>query len=86
MKTTIEPIKITKENFSEFGDVISQEKVTPIDINAGYAKRFDNLANINTLKNDGKTIVSIFSALKRPFPMKIDWLHQLKLIRHYIFF
>ena len=30
MKTTIEPIKITKENFSEFGDVISQEKTTPI--------------------------------------------------------
>ena len=76
MKTTIEPIKITKKNFSEFGDVISQEKVTPIDINAGYAKRFDNLANINTLKNDGKTIVSIFSALKRPFPMKIDMMEK----------
>jgi len=76
MKTVIEPIKITKKNFSDFGDVISVEKITPIDINAGYAKRFDNLANINTLINDGKTIVSIFSALKRSFPMKIDMMEK----------
>ena len=76
MKTIIEPIKITKNNFSEFGDVISQEKITPININAGYAKRFDDLANINTLKNDGKTIISIFSALKRSFPMKIDMMEK----------
>ena len=72
MTITIKPIKITKENFSDFGDVISSENIKPIDINAGYAKRFDNLANINTLWNEGKTIVSIFSALKRSFPMKLD--------------
>ena len=76
MEVIIQPIKITKENFSEFGDVISSENIKPIDINSGYAKRFDNLANINTLKNDGKTIVSIFSALKRSFPMKIDMMEK----------
>ena len=41
MKTIIEPTKITKENFYKFGDVISSDKITPININAGYAKRFD---------------------------------------------
>ena len=76
METIIKPIKITKENFATFGDVISSENIKPIDINAGYAKRFDNLANINTLKNQGKTIVSIFSALKRNFPMKIDMMEK----------
>jgi len=76
MEVIIQPIKITKENFSEFGDVISSENIKPIDINSGYAKRFDNLASINTLKNDGKTIVSIFSALKRSFPMKIDMMEK----------
>jgi len=76
METIIKPIKITKENFSEFGDVISSENIKPIDINSGYAKRFDNLASINTLKNDGKTIVSIFSALKRSFPMKIGMMEK----------
>ena len=70
MTTTVKPIEITKENFSDFGDVISSENIKPIDINAGYAKRFDDLANINTLKDEGKTIVSIFSATKRSFPMK----------------
>ena len=76
MKNIIKPIRITKENFSDFGDVISSESIKPIDINAGYAKRFDDLANINTLKDQGKTIVSIFSALKRNFPMKIDMMEK----------
>ena len=76
MTTTVKPIKITKENFSDFGDVISSENIKPIDINAGYAKRFDDLANINTLKDEGKTIVSIFSATKRSFPMKIDMMEK----------
>ena len=76
MATTIKPVKITKENFSDFGDVISTENIKPIDINAGYAKRFDDLANINTLKDEGKTIVSIFSARKRNFPMKIDMMEK----------
>ena len=76
MEIVIEPIKITRKNFTEFGDLISSESINPIDINAGYAKRFDNLANINTLKDGGKTIVSIFSALKRNFPMKIDMMEK----------
>ena len=76
METVIKPIKITRKNFTEFGDLISSENINPIDINAVYEKRFDNLANINTLKDGGKTIVSIFSALKRSFPMKIDMMEK----------
>ena len=76
METVIKPIKITRENFTEFGDLISSEGINSIDINAGYAKRFDSLANINTSKDAGKTIVSIFSALKRNFPMKIDMMEK----------
>ena len=72
MEKIIIPIKITRSNFSAYGDLISSYDIKPMDINAGYAKRFDNLANINTSQNEGKTIVSIFSALKRTFPMKID--------------
>ena len=76
METVIKPIKITRKNFTEFGDLISSEGINPIDINAGYAKRFDDLANINSSKDGGKTIVSIFSALKRNFPMKIDMMEK----------
>ena len=76
MEVVIKPIKINKRNFAEFGDLISPEGIIPIDINAGYAKRFDNLADINTSINSGKTIVSIFSALKRTFPMTIDMMEK----------
>ena len=76
METIIKPIKINRKKFSMYGDLISSTDIKPIDINAGYAKRFDDLANINTLKDEGKTIVSIFSALKRTFPMRIDMMEK----------
>jgi len=76
METIIKPIEITRKNFAAYGDLISSDNIKPININAGYAKRFDNLANINTSKDGGKTIVSIFSALKRTFPMKIDMMEK----------
>jgi len=76
METIIKPIKITRKNFAKYGDLISSDDINPIDINAGYAKRFDNLANIKTSKDEGKTIISIFSALKRTFPMKIDMMEK----------
>jgi len=76
MEKIIKPIKISRSNFSAYGDLISADNINPMDINAGYAKRFDNLANVDTSNNEGKTIVSIFSALKRTFPMKIDMMEK----------
>ena len=76
MEKIIKPIKITRSNFDTFGDLISSDDINPKDINAGYAKRFDNLATINTSKEGGETVVSIFSALKRTFPMKINMMEK----------
>ena len=76
MEKIIKPIKINRSIFAIYGDLISTNDINPMDINAGYAKRFDNLADLNTLKDGGKTIVSIFSALKRIFPLKIDMMEQ----------
>jgi len=76
MEKIIKPIKITRTNFATYGDLISADDIKPMDINTGYAKRFDNLAHINTSKDEGKTVVSIFSALKRTFPMKIDMMEK----------
>ena len=42
------PVKITKKNFSKFGDLIDTSKKNPININNGYAKRFHDLVKINT--------------------------------------
>tara|TARA_B110001452_G_scaffold247707_1_gene233941 strand:- start:887 stop:1381 length:495 start_codon:yes stop_codon:yes gene_type:complete len=76
MKITVNPKHITKENFSKFGDMISTEDIRPIEINNGYAKRFDGIANLNTSKDNGETTICIFSALKRSFPMKIDMMEK----------
>ena len=72
----IKPVSITKDNFSQFGDVISIKDIKPIEINNGYAKRYDEIANLNTSKDNGETTISIFSALKRNFPMKIDMMEK----------
>tara|TARA_Y100000590_G_scaffold84320_1_gene94209 strand:+ start:27 stop:524 length:498 start_codon:yes stop_codon:yes gene_type:complete len=76
MKIIIKPQKITRKNFKKFGDLISTRKIKPININNGYAKRFDNLCAINTSLKKGNTIMSIFSAKKRKFPMKIDMMEK----------
>ena len=76
MEKIIKPVKISRSNFSSYGDLISTDDISPININEGYAKRFDNLANLDTSKDSGKTIVSIFSALKRTFPMKIHMMEK----------
>jgi len=72
----IKPKPINKENFKKFGDMITTADIKPIEINEGYAKRFDGIANLNTSKDNGETTISIFSALKRSFPMKIDMMEK----------
>ena len=72
----IKPMPITKENFSKYGDVISIKDIKPLEINNGYAKRYDCIANLNTSNDNGETTISIFSALKRNFPMKIDMMEK----------
>ena len=82
MEKIIKPVKISRSNFSSYGDLISTDDINPMNINEGYAKRFDNLANLDTSKDSGKTIVSIFSALKRTFPMKIHMMEKHPLGTH----
>ena len=76
MKIEITPKIITKENFTKFGDMVTTKDLEPIEINNGYAKRYDNIASLNTSEENGETTISIFSALKRTFPMKIDMMEK----------
>ena len=72
----IKPIPITKKDFIKFGDVISTREIKPLEINNGFAKRYDGIANLQTSSENGETTISIFSALKRKFPMKIDMMEK----------
>ena len=72
----IQPIPITKENFAKFGQLITTENIKPLEINNGYAQRFDEIAELDTSSEKGETTISIFSAIKRSFPMKIDMMEK----------
>ena len=72
----IKPKAINKENFKKFGDMVTTEDIKPLEINDGYAKRYDGIANLDAKKDNGESIISIFSALKRSFPMKIDMMEK----------
>tara|TARA_B100000029_G_scaffold294202_1_gene287494 strand:- start:1149 stop:1643 length:495 start_codon:yes stop_codon:yes gene_type:complete len=76
MKIKIKPKRVNKNNFRKFGQIIDTSKKKFFRINDGYAKRYDNLGKINTSTKKGKTIVSIFSAKKRSFPMKVDMMEK----------
>ncbi len=76
MNIKIKPKKINKKNFNKFGQIIDTSKKKYFRINNGYAKRYDNLGKINTSTKKGKTIVSIFSAKTRKFPMKVDMMEK----------
>ena len=41
----IKPKVINKENFKKFGDMITTVDIKPIEINDGYAKRYDKTYN-----------------------------------------
>ena len=73
---SIKPKPITKDNFKKFGDMITTENINPIEINNGYAKRYDGIAKLDTKKENGESTICIFSALKRSFPMKVDMMEK----------
>ena len=70
------PEKLTTKNFSQFGEVISIENNEFITINDGYAKKYADLAQIDTQEQNGQTSVHIFVAKKRQFPLQITMLEK----------
>ena len=76
MKIKINPKKVSKKNFKKFGQIIDTSKKKYFKINNGYAKRYDNLGKIDTASKKGRTNISIFSAKKRRFPMRIDMMEK----------
>jgi ureidoglycolate lyase len=67
---SIEPL--TAEAFRPFGDVIeASDAARHFTINQGFAERYHDLAQIDTSGEGGHTVVSIFRALPRTFPMAI---------------
>jgi ureidoglycolate lyase len=73
---TLTPKPLTAQAFATFGNVVEVEGHKPLDINQGYALRFDDLAAIDVAAELGRTKASIFVANPRPRPITIDMMER----------
>jgi ureidoglycolate lyase len=62
---------LTREAFAPFGDVIEIDGAAAIEINQGFARRFNGLAAIDVAGHGGAVNVSLFDARPRPQPIEI---------------
>lgn len=67
---------LTAAAFANFGDVMEIAGHTPLNINQGFAQRFDDLAGIDVTLEGGSAKLSIFSVQPRPTPIKIDLMER----------
>jgi ureidoglycolate lyase len=70
------PELLTKTAFAPFGDVVEIDGATPIEINQGFARRFNSLANIDVSANGAPVNISLFEARPRPQPIEIELMER----------
>ena len=76
-KHTVQPVPLSSESFSVFGDVIEvSEMDKPLMINQGYTERHDDLAKIDVDKNGGRPLVNIFRSNPLPQPLFIKMMER----------
>ena len=67
---------INKENFSQYGQLISTKNINSENINSNTTKSFYDLVDITILGDDNQCRVNIFEAKKRKFPLEINMLEN----------
>jgi ureidoglycolate lyase len=65
------PSPLTKAAFAPFGDVVESDGGGPIEINQGFATRFNRLAGIDVTAGGAPVNISLFDARPRPQPIEI---------------
>ena len=67
---TVEPLQA--HAFAPFGDVIEPgAAASRRTINEGFAERFDDLARLDTGRQGGHPVLSVFRARPRPLPLQL---------------
>ena len=67
------PAPLTRENFSDFGDVIEMDNHQDIrEINYGMTQRYHDLANLDLLSNNGRPLFSIFKSKPVALPFNVE--------------
>jgi len=68
--------KISKDNFSQYGQLISTEDIDSQNINEETTESFYDLVNIEVYGDDKQCRVNIFKSQKRTFPLVINMLEN----------
>ena len=67
---------INKENFYQYGQLISTKDVNSEKINSDTTKSFYDLVDIEILGDNNQCRINIFKAKKRQFPLEINMLEN----------
>ncbi|MBF8222508.1 ureidoglycolate lyase [Halomonas sp. 328] len=67
---------LTREAFAPFGDVIDTRGADFFPINAGRTKRYHDLAKVETLGEEARTLISIFVSQPVEVPLSLDFLER----------
>ena len=68
--------KISKDNFSKYGQLVSTKDIESQNINEETTKSFYDLVDIEIYGEDKKCRINIFKATKRIFPLEINMLEN----------
>jgi len=68
--------KISKDNFSKYGQLVSTKDIESQNINEETTKSFYDLVNIEIYGDDKQCRVNIFKSIKRNFPLEINMLEN----------
>ena len=70
------PAPLTKDGFAPFGDVVEIDGAAAIEINQGFARRFNGLADIDVASDGAAVNISLFDARPRPQPIAIKLMER----------
>ena len=73
---SLTPQPLTKAAFAAFGDVVETDGAAPIEINQGFARRCNGLANIDVTSGGAAVNISLFEAKPRPLPIEIKLMER----------
>lgn len=67
---------LTPDAFAPFGDVIDTRTSEYFPINAGRTRRYHDLAKVETLGDEARTLISIFVSQPVSLPLTLDFLER----------
>jgi ureidoglycolate lyase len=67
---------LTPEAFKDFGEVIEHRGAEFFLINSGRTRRYHDLAKVETLGEDAKTLISIFISQPVEVPLRLSFLER----------